>query len=277
MYRNQVSSLLQLHSELYRDRQRELDDADAALGSIYARRVARTLAGALAFVGMSVVFVAGMGAIVYWTFDLPPGVARMLGLALVFTWLATVAVYGFARWAAAIKFRLVLSRELAPTGDLHAEISRLSRADGRAVARDVITRWERRSIVWPLMGASLAMPLLLHYAVACALGRQLWALNEFGMWIGLSAFTVGHCHYFAAHQALGFARALREERLATWDEVRGYAWRAVLVAIGTSLMPGLAALGVPCVVVALTALAFLPASYYAMHRAVESERVKLTD
>jgi hypothetical protein len=191
----------------------------------------------------------------------------------VFTWLATTAVYGFARWAAAIKFRLVLSRELAPTGDLHAEISRLSRADGRAVARAVIDRWERRSILWPLMGASLAMPLLLHYAVACALGRELLPLDEFGMWIGLSAFTVGHCHYFAAHQAFGFARALREPRLPTWDEVRGHAWRAVLVAIGTSLMPGLAALGVPCVVVALTALAFLPVSYYLVHRAVERERV----
>lgn len=270
IYRNQLNSLLRLHLELSERRHRELEQLPGEVRSLYARRVARTVAGVTSFVAMTCVFLLSAAMMVYYAFDIPRPVAFAIGVATVSTWGVIALSYFAARWWANRWFsrRLVLQE----ASDIHASISYLTRFDPREVVSKTVGQWERRGIAWPLMGIAMIAPLMIHYFVASLLSGQLAPLDEFGMWVGLSALIVGHVHYFVGAQGAAFARDVVESTDDRLPLLKGRGWRALVVAVGTSLMPGLAALGIPCLVVALTGVVFLPACYWAMHVLAIRER-----
>ena len=273
IYRNQLPALLALHSELWERRSLELAELPSQFRAVYVRRVARTAAGIAAFAGMTVVFLCAAAAMIYHAFDIPRQMAFAIGAATLGVWGLALVAYGVARPIAARAFERRLELSAAP--DLHSSITFLSHFDPRAIARAAVERWEQRALAWPLMGIALIAPLLIHYGVATLLSAQLAPLDQFGLWVGLSALIVGHVHYFVGSQGAAFAREVAESPDDRLPTLTGRGWRAVVVGVGTSLMPGLAALGIPCVVVAITGLAFLPATYWAMHIIAIRERDEL--
>jgi hypothetical protein len=224
----------------------------------------------IAFVAMTTVFACAAGLMVYFAFDIPRAMATAIGAATVATWALAIVAYWVAHRIAATSFDRKLVLVAAP--DLHSSISYLSRLDPRRVVSAEVSRWERRSIAWPLMGIATVAPLLIHYLFAGVMGGELPGLDEFGLWVGLAALIVGHVHYFVGAQGASFARDVGQTPDEHLPLLEGRGWRALIVGVGASLMPGLAALGIPCVVVALTGLLFLPLSYRAMHAIAMRER-----
>jgi len=273
IYRDQLSSLLRVHRELWEQRQRELQELPGELRTLYARRVARTVAGITAFVGMTAVFLSAAGMMIYFAFDIPRCIASGIGVATVSVWGLTPLAYGVSYWIADRSLERRLTPETAP--DLHASLSFLKYFDPRRLVASAVGPWERRAIAWPLMGIAMTAPLMIHYVVASLLTGQPASLDEFGMWVGLTALIVGHVHYFVGVQGVSFARDVVASPVERLPTLKGRGWRALLVAAGTSLMPGLAALGIPCMVVVVTGLVFLPVSYWAFHVIAIRERAAL--
>ncbi len=274
VYRDPTGGLIQLHAELLAQRRREVETVLPETRRILSRRIASAAAGEVAFAGMTAVLLWGAVSSVLWAFSPPTAVSRSLGVALLVVWAATAASYAIGRVVGWTRASGLLDAEMVATSDIHARISWLWRVRGGDISRALLERWEQRSVAWSLAGSALAVPLFLHYVLASIVTGGPMALASFGQWIGLSALLVGHCHYFVAHQGALFSRELRDRSgVRPPDGAPG--WRALIVGVATSLMPGLAALGIPCVVVALTGLTFIPAWYWLLQQRIARERAAI--
>ena len=257
-------------------RQAELDALDPRFERLYAARVARLAAGATAFMTMNVVFLLALfsmfGMRGYFTADL-------VGDGALAAWLTTAAVYLLARPLAARTFRPQLERSLHLSGDLPRDVDSLMHATVPQRAASLVATLDRGSAVWPLVGMAMAFPLVLHWLLYAIHLGQMPPAASVGMWIGRSAVTVWHSHSVLASGSWRFAsRLARDPELSESTEPAsgspsgGPGARAVGITVMSSFLPGMALFAVPCILVGLTALIFVPGTFAWAQRTARHER-----
>ena len=179
--------------------------------------------------------------------------------------------------------RLVLAARSNPplllSGNAAADLAGLEAQDPLARAKAFARRWERSSLALPLAALSISSPLTIHWLFWS--GLQLMShggvpADDFGEWIGYSALIVGHAHVAVLVGSVLWARSLRSKPTALVRENLCKQWGlTLLVAVGVACVPGIALLGVPPLLVAITGLAFIPAMYVTAAYVVHRERLTL--
>lgn len=276
LYRDPSDGLGRLRAELYRQRLNELEELPRGLRRLYTRRIARTAAGAAAFAGMSAVFLLALIALVDGPMDPTSVGAAELGGATMSVWVLSLLTYVVARVVAASHFRRRVTGLLEVSGEVYRDVD-LLRAPLPQRAVELVSRHERASIAWPLMGAAMLLPLLLHWGVYALHRGAVPAAGEFGFWIALSAVTVSHSHLVLAYCARRFAQELSRSSLERMDRLDVYGFRALGLTIASSLLPGLVLVGIPCILVGLTGLVFVPATFWSVVSRVRRERLALAE
>ncbi|WP_437759030.1 hypothetical protein [Sorangium sp. So ce1389] len=271
-----------LHIESLLERHRaQVDALPEHLRRIHGRRVARSLAGAVALGGALTAAVLSAASVIADDVQVPI-VARGVGtVALVGAWAAVAIAYAVGRLLARAQLRDALAREVRRSGDVHSDRARLEAAAPEARARALVEEEERRSVALPLAGFAVLAPLSIHLAfhvLRCsAMPDLVHQLLDFDGWIVLSLILVGHVHAIVAYLSFSYARRLRESSM---DELIATpppgGPRALGIAILASLFPGAILVLVPPILVALTgALVLLPA-FHAAYRRVLHERRQLS-
>jgi hypothetical protein len=185
--------------------------------------------------------------------------------------------------AAAYLERFVLAARSNPplllSGNAAVDLVGLEARDPLAVAKAHARRWERASVALPLAALSISSPLTIHWLVWTTLqlaSRGTVPADDFGEWIGYSALIVGHAHIAVLVGSVLWARSLRSKPTALVRQDLCKHWGlTLLVAVGVACVPGIALLGIPPILVAITGLAFIPAMYLATAYVVQQERLTL--
>jgi hypothetical protein len=241
---------------------------------IYARRVARMWAGGTAIAG----FVAVVLAAILYGLSGSGAPAVSPTFVLVDAVLLSLLVYAIALVAAGAAFRSRMST--SSDGDELARAARLEDSSIRREAAREAASSERRSLALPMAGFSLLAPLSMHLAVWCfsdhpGAGSERW-LRSFDWWICASLILVGIAHLALAYLCMRFADEVEETSLAELERRSPRSgWAALGYAVLWSCLPGVVAIGIPVVLVAVTGLVFVPAMFWLMRRRVIAERVAL--
>lgn len=267
-YRND-EEVAHLHIESLLARHREQVDAiPEHLRRLYARRVARSLAGQVALCGAVLVIVAAAAPPMLDVLD--DGAATF---ALLAAWATSALACVTGRQLADGRLRRALSREIQRSGDVHADRARIEAAAPEALVRRMIDAEERRSVALPLAGVVVLAPLTLHFVIYCCIsGWYLtWSdLSEgFDGWVRLSLVLVGHAHAFMAYHAFRHARAIHQA--STFELAAGAplgAVRALVYTTLASLLPGGIYLLIPPLIVLATGAVILPVFALARRRVV---------
>jgi hypothetical protein len=270
-YRDAEQPLRVQREALLRRRRRELEALPRDLVRTYSRRVARTCAGLLA-AGGAIAIVADalltkLGDPGFLAAHLPP-----LTKILVATLCLVVPVYAAARTVARLRIRRLLRRELEPSGDVISDVARLEHRSAPALAAELADRLERRSVAWPLVGASLILPLTLHLPFGVMLNRSNF-LESFDWWICASLVLVLPAHLLLAFLSWRFARTLSRWTPSSLQPL-GSGWAVFGWVCVAGLVPGVVLFAIPPILVALTGLAFIPAMFSIMRRRVLDERLQ---
>jgi hypothetical protein len=218
-----------------------------ALARIYRARFARGLAGVV----LATLAIASMA----WALTLDRSVANEMehgpAALLLMSWPAAIASYLFARVFLAA-----------------ADAGREHRV---TVAERSLFSMETASIALPLAGIAFAAPLTLHAGVAVLDGE----LRGFADWMRISAVLVGHAHLALAGHGLLFARTLHRARSGE-ESQRVRVERSWLGGLGVAVMcgivPGIVLIGIPPVLVLVTGVVFIPASYMTLQIIFAHER-----
>jgi hypothetical protein len=270
-YRSDEDVLRARLGALLEERGGELGAVAGAPRSIYARRVARAVAGGVAAAGGVGMLGAGALSALSLVHGVPEG--ALLGV-LGASWAAGAIVYGPARLAAGWAFDRAVCRAPELSGNLRVDLVRLSRSGPLRSARAAIDRVESASAGLPLAALGLLLPLGAHFLIWMLLGRGR-STAGFDLWIQMSALFVGLAHLVLAHLGLDFGRRLREQANG---ELRAFArssgWRAFGLTALASLLPGAIAFLIPPIVVAITGIAFIPAMFVLMGSRVRAERLR---
>lgn len=263
LYRDDGAGLASRRAALQRDYVRTIADMPLELVAAYGRRVARIWFGVVATAGGVAMFLA---ALVYSGLDFPLGSSREEAPTwiLMATWVTAMFAYAMARKLAVRDVYAELARVVASSNDPHTDIARLRVYTPVKRTAYIIDRKERGSVAWPLAGLALIGPLSLHGLIA-------WLMDcsaaEFTDWIQVSALLVGHCHLFVAIFAVVFAGQVRSVSFGQ-PILRRTAWGHVFWVILLALVPAI----LPAVVVAATALVYIPLAYNWVARSVQRER-----
>jgi hypothetical protein len=174
---------------------------------------------------------------------------------------------------------LSLGGRVAMSGNPSVDLARLQKVDPLRDACDIAMSWERRSAALPMAAMSLLTPLTLHGIVWFALARPTSVasgMDDFGVWVALSAIIVGHAHLALLVCAVRWAYKLRSVETTELRIGLGRGWgTALLVSAGVACLPGIALLAIPPILVLVTGLAFVPLMYHFIARTIARERVAL--
>ncbi|AUX41745.1 uncharacterized protein SOCE26_031680 [Sorangium cellulosum] len=281
-----------LHIESLLERHRaQVDALPEHLRRIHGRRVARSLAGAVALAGALVVAaVSAIGVVVNDVMNLLAAHSSGGMVALLAAWAAVAIAYALGPRLARAKLHDALACDVRRSGDVHGDRARLEAAAPEARVRALLDDEEHRSIVLPLAGFVVLAPLSLHlvfhavrYGATAAMNHPLIAFDrwiaEFDRWIVLSMVLVGHVHAIVAYLSFRYARALHEgttKTLVAAPPPGGV--RALGIAVFASLFPGgLLGLMLPLIVAATGALVLLPAFHLARARLLDERRQLAAD
>ncbi|MCA9670536.1 MAG: hypothetical protein KC503_33295 [Myxococcales bacterium] len=242
---------------------------------VYARRVARIWAGsgalfaAAALVGSFLVHllvdVLPMLSYRVWHDKL----ALTLVGALAAAWVLAPLLYLVGRVLAPALLRRAVRQRLA---QLHAdstpleELARREHDAVNAIAAQRAARLERASLTLPLAAVALLAPLSLHAPIALLAFRC--GPEAFGDWINLSYRIVGHAHLVLMLLGVHFARRLADG-LARGDGAEAQesrpgataGWHALAWTTLAGALPGVVFLAVPPILVFITGIVFVPASF----------------
>ncbi len=249
----------------------------------YVARFARVCAGAGATAGATLLGLAAMFG------------ADGLSSLLVQQLLMVPAAYALAVHFGRLRLAHALELPLRRTGDLRGDIARLEGYDPAQRVRVMADALEYRSLMLPLVGLVVLLPLGVHLLVAQGIGLliddEMSRLAAFDHWIAMSFATLGQCFAIVAWKSRRYARRLRETATsslptmgemadsAPWEVVAaasaaaiagGVMWVAVQGAFAMSLVPALSAFAVG--VVGLTGVAVVPPLFTWAHRRLLSER-----
>jgi hypothetical protein len=144
----------------------------------------------------------------------------------------------------------------------------------RAAARDLLDRLAAPSFGLPLAAGALIMPFTLHAAVWAAFtGDAAAHLGELDGWIRFASPYTVLAHLALAACALRFGARLRDG--LSPREVVDRGCGAVLIAAMAGCIPGILLLGIPPLVVAVTAASFVPLTFYLAAKRMAAERAVL--
>jgi hypothetical protein len=268
-YRDAEFYLRDRRDELVAEREAELADAWPDVSRVYARRVGRIAAGWIAICG-AVLLVAFS----IWRYV--EGAATNITLTPILVGSVVIAPIAYALgWAVgriAIRFQ---RKDLELTGNAIVDLAQLDHDNRRSAITRHVSRLERASVAAPLAGWALLTPLTLHFLVAFTQAES-WAacVSSFDGWILASLVLTGF-----AHLTLVFLGWRYADKLRAWDHEREDApngpWSAWGWTILASCVPGIIALGIPPVIVALTGVLFIPATFTFMRWRVTQERFVL--
>ncbi|WP_437964625.1 hypothetical protein WMF04_33710 [Sorangium sp. So ce260] len=270
-YRNDEDvARLHIESLLARHRQ-QVDAIPEHLRHLYARRVARSLAGQVALVGAVVVVVAAAAPPVLGVLD--DGAAT---IALLAAWATSALAYVVGRELAGGRLLRAISSDVRQSGDVHADRARIEAAAPEARVRSMVDAEERRSVAFPLAGVVVLAPLTLHLAIYCSFGGWLstWSdlIEDFDGWVRASVVLVGHVHALMAYLAFRHARQIHA---ASTPELAAGAPSGAVRALGfatlASLFPGGLLFLIPPLIVLATGAVIVPA-FGAARRRVLAER-----
>ena len=215
---------------------------------VFARRIGRLAFGIALLVGVGVLATAvwrGSGDRFgddFGRFDAAPlDAARIIAM----TWFAAIAA-GLAAWVIAAR---VVRWSIAP---------RLMR---RSIDGDALFA---ESLMVPAAGIALLLPITLHLPVALLVSDA----EGFAFWVKASLWITGIAHLVFAGMVAMRARQLVAGRPAIAPR------KIYVVTVVTSCVPFIVLWAIPPVLVAITALPFLPI-LGAMERIVERERCEL--
>jgi hypothetical protein len=269
LYRNDSLAACSARDDLIAARERELADTAGAQRT-FRRRVIRIAAGGALTVGgvllwattafwLATSFFAGSDSS-------DRGLEQLLVLLIPTPWLlaaaAAVAAKVLSRRFLAARYGRFVAGE-----DPWRDLARLARRAAPSTLRQRASALETASVVWPLVGLALVLPISIHAIVGELFGVG-W---DFSRWIGLSAIVAGPAHVALVVCALLYARRLRKSALP----INGWpGWRAFAITTGVSVVPfGIWVL--PPLLVAATGLLFIPWSFEWVGRAVERERIAI--
>ena len=287
VYRDPNEGLVRRREALLAQRRAASEAISQAARDAYVARFARVCAGVAATVG---VVVLGVAALVGMT-----GVSALLVQQLVMA----PAVYWIAAHFGRVRLIAALEQPLCRTHDPLADIARLEAFEPHLVLRRMADSLEYKSLVFPLTGLVVLLPLTVHLVVAQGIGLFLDArmsrLEAFDGWIGMSFATLGQCFLVVVWKARRYARQLRETSTsslpvmgqmadsAPWEAIglagaAAVASGAIWVLFGGAkatmiLIPALSAFGVG--IVFLTGIAVVPPLYQWAHRRILLERTAL--
>jgi hypothetical protein len=242
VYRDGTLGVLRQRDALLESYREQLTEVSPELRTLYARRIGRIAAGVAAASTMAVLAIC--------TFDLEVSLTPFIGVAWALAGLALVV----GRVLGARAFDRRLRAAAQPGADPLRDIDRLGRETPERRARDMLARHERAGLGAPLVGLSLLLPLTIHLAVFGMVGAP-GGVSSFDLWIRMSAFLVGFAHVALASMAWALAGEL------TRGEARPLRYNASNVIGYTTLagcVPGVIAIGLPPIIVAVTALLFVP-------------------
>lgn len=254
------------------------DEIPAEVRTTYARRVARSSAGAVAIAGFVVTGIASLADALSHrsasTFA-PSPTALFLGAIV-----ASLTTYAIARAVAAIRFEGRVQATFDAGGDELVQLARLESHGVRRAAVRLASRGERASLALPLAGIGLLAPLAIHFVVFCLLslgqGNGSSRFSSFDWWIGCTLLLVGIAHLVLAYQAWRFANKIAATPTGNLEHRNPMdGWGALGWTVAGSLVPGLIAIAIPPVLVFLTGLVFVPLSFRTMYRRALQERLLL--
>jgi hypothetical protein len=264
-----------LRMDLLRERLDRLsDEIPEELIQIHTRRVARSWAGGVAILGF-----LGMVAfaILRPLEDQPP--EREVfhpTVALAFAVVASILVYAAARLIARWSFVGRVRSSLDGESDPLARLARIESDAIRHAAIEAVHSKEKRSIALPMCGISLLLPLSMHLAVWALWESDRFELHwvtSFDWWISASLILVGVAHLVLCGVSVYFAREVaRSSTLLLEHKIPVSGWAALGLTIAGACLPGVIAIAIPPVLVAVTGALFVPAMFNFMHRRAIAER-----
>lgn len=136
---------------------------------------------------------------------------------------------------------------------------------------------EQDSLQWPILAAALLAPLTLH---AWLWGLFFWLgghsrLADFDDWLlyGLLFSLVAHVALAVAF--VGHAHRLGATRLGAQPRLHGAAGKAVTMVTLAGLVPGVLVLGIPTVLIWMTAALLVPIAFWVAESAFRESRAEL--
>lgn len=281
-YRSDDDALQDRLDVLLEARRDEVSSVAGELRRIYARRVARSVAGGIAALGGAAMLLGGLHRFLvacggWLSLHRAPDDGVLVGLLCGGAFAGGLA-YLPARLAAGAAFDRTLRESIALTGNVRRDLLRLERARPREAARASIERLEAVSAALPLVAAALLGPLLLHllawlFATGGVGDRH---LADFDPWIAASVPFAGLAHVVLATLGAQFAMSLAEkstEDLLATPARQG--WVAFGLTALAGMVPGAVLLLIPPLLVGLTGLLFIPLSFRATSLVVAGERQAL--
>ena len=251
------------------------DESPALLAA--ERRIARSAAGLAATLGGVALFVSAF--LSFRRLDIfpygPAGATHIwLTAELLGAGARSIATYALSRPLAQLYLRRVVTRPLLRTGDAVVDLANLVTVGPRRRLVRFASRLEHMSILMPLVGMSLLLPLTIHAGVALMTG----SLGTYDRWIVASALLVGHAHLVLCLCCWSYARRVRS---STADELARRGHRDWARALGfttlAAAVPGLLLLAVPPVLTAVTGVFFIPFMYGHLRSHVIEERASLSE
>jgi hypothetical protein len=277
-YRSDEDVLQARLGSLLEFRQTEVVGVSAELRNVYARRVARTVAGGVATAaGVAMMLGGAIWALTNrsWFSTSPPhGDGALIGFLLGGA-AAAALVYQPAGLLASMKFDRAVSNALSLSGNVRIDLVRVERAQPRRIAADLVERAESWSASLPLVGMALLGPLLLHFLVWIAYtgGGAAFRLSAFDAWIGMTVPIAGLAHLVLAFRAAAYGPRLRAKSTRELQLMPShYGWMSLVFTAVAGLIPGAILLLVPPILIFFTGLVFIPYSFYRMNRAIVRER-----
>lgn len=159
------------------------------------------------------------------------------------------------------------ARERAFGGGPTAPVAGLASPSEASTLRRSAGRLEAPSYSLPLVGLALVAPLTLHSPFFFLAPDD--GLRDLSQWVRLSLVLTGLAHVTLALLSHRFAMRLRRGRVRS-SEREAFAALAITTVAGC--LPGVIFAGIPPALVAITGLAFVPASFVVMERACRRER-----
>ena len=240
------------------------------LARVYARRAARTAAGATAVALGLTVFAGALAAIVRGNVDADGD--GLLTRLLLLAWPVAAFAYALTRLSASVGLGWRVRAAGRTGAEPYRAVAQLERAaPPRALAADRAAALETWSVALPLAGLAFLLPLTLHYFVSPLLGSD--GPQKYDSWIRMSVMIVGHAHVALALLCVRFARRLH--RAADVEQVRADGWKAYGLTVLVAAIPGVMLFALPPAITALTGLLFVPWMFEWARRRVATERLVL--
>ena len=277
-YRDGLAALFAARDAILTRRIAEARDLGSGFRRVYARRLARIVAGT---VGTATAAAMAVGAL----FGI--GTAALVAGSVI-----TFASWAIVRPFAGIGLGRALEEWLRVGEDPAEDLERLERESVAEVAARTVASLARPSVVLPLAAYMLLVPLASHLAVWLGI---LWLqpagvgwddVRAFDNWIRASILVVGHSHLMLVYFAARFARTAEGSEIpvgniasqAGWAAYgRMTAWSpAISLAAALVLSPvfpfGLIGPLFVLVIVAMTGI-FVPLVFRSLGNALDKERL----